>query len=173
MSTEQTFFRHDNIDTLYSQHNRWLIGWLAKKVGCPHNAADLAQDTFVRIIKSRNALLGVREPRAYLITTAKRLMIDKARRRTLETAYLNELMVAAETLESYPSPEQTLQAIEALQHISQVLERVPAKAQQVFLLVYLEGKTQTATAEQLGITTRTVRSHLLKVLVSCQQHIDF
>ncbi|WP_269147395.1 sigma factor, partial [Herbaspirillum lusitanum] len=36
--------------SFYSSHHGWLFGWLRKKLGCTHNAADVAQDTFVRII---------------------------------------------------------------------------------------------------------------------------
>ena len=61
------------VQSLYSEHHGWLLGWLRKKLSCPHGAADVAQDTFVRIIASRDALFGMREPRAYLSTTAKRL----------------------------------------------------------------------------------------------------
>ena len=64
--------------TLYDEHHGWLFGWLRRKLGSSENAADLAQDTFVRIIASRDALLGVREPRAFLVTTAQRLIIDQA-----------------------------------------------------------------------------------------------
>jgi DNA-directed RNA polymerase specialized sigma24 family protein len=93
---------------LYRDHHGWLFGWLRKKLGCAHNAADLAQDTFLRIIASRDALLGVREPRAYLTTTAKRLLVDRARRRAIEQAYLDELAHLAESLPGHPSPEDIL-----------------------------------------------------------------
>lgn len=73
---------------LYTEHHGWLFGWLRKKLGCPHNAADLSHDTFMRILASRDALGAMREPRAFLTTTARHLIIDRARRRQLEDAYL-------------------------------------------------------------------------------------
>lgn len=92
------------ITQLYGEHHGWLVGWLRKKVGCPHHAADLAHDTFVRIIGARD-LLCLNEPRAYLTTTARRLMIDQARRRQIEQVYLAELALAAEKSECFPSPD--------------------------------------------------------------------
>ncbi|GAA0817570.1 hypothetical protein GCM10009111_18980 [Colwellia asteriadis] len=40
--------------------------WLRKKTLCEHNSADIAQDTFVRELTSKNTLNNVREARAYL-----------------------------------------------------------------------------------------------------------
>src|ERR1700712_1881523 len=79
------------VQELYCDHHGWLFGWLRKKLGCPQNAADLAHDTFTRILASRDALGAIREPRAYLSTTAQRLIIDGARRKRIEDAYLREL----------------------------------------------------------------------------------
>ena len=54
----------DAIAQLYASHHAWLHAWLRRKLGCSHGAADLAQDVFVRILASRDALCGMREPRA-------------------------------------------------------------------------------------------------------------
>ncbi|PCJ30236.1 MAG: RNA polymerase subunit sigma, partial [Gammaproteobacteria bacterium] len=50
--------------------------------------------------------------------------------------------------------------------------QLPEKSQQTFLLYYLDGLSQVEIAKQLGVTARTVRSHLVKVLVHCQQYQD-
>ncbi|MFL9609593.1 sigma factor [Methylobacillus sp. Pita2] len=45
------------VHQLYSSHHGWLYAWLRKKLGCQHIAADLAHDTFVRLMvagKARN-----------------------------------------------------------------------------------------------------------------------
>ena len=88
------------VHALYTEHHGWLFGWLRKKLGCPHNAADLSHDTFVRILASRDALGGMREPRAFLTTTARHLIIDRARRRRLEEAYLRELALTVEHMQA-------------------------------------------------------------------------
>ena len=65
---------------LYSEHNGWLKGWLRMRLGNSADAADLAQDTFVRVMTARNAA-PIREPRGYLTAIARSLLIDKSRRR--------------------------------------------------------------------------------------------
>jgi RNA polymerase sigma-70 factor (ECF subfamily) len=68
----------DEMGALYGEHHQWLFSWLRKKLGCEHHAADVAQDTFVRILGSSQSLFGINEPRAYLTTTAKRLLTDSS-----------------------------------------------------------------------------------------------
>ncbi len=155
------------IDALYSDHHSWLFGWLRKKLSCPHDAADVAHDTFVRILASRDALAGVREPRAYLTTTAKRLIIDRARRHKLEQAYLAELEQAAASLEGFPSPEQTVAALQALAQISAALDGLPPKPREAFLMHYLDGQTHASIAAHLGVSTRMIHKYLVQALAHC------
>lgn len=158
---------------LYRDHHSWLFSWLRKRMGCSHHAADVAQDTFERLLTSRDALLGqclpIHEPRAYLTTTAKRLLVDRARREHLERTYLAELELMAQTMPQYPSPEQLLIAVQALDHICQVLEGVSPKARAAFLLHYLDGQTQAAVAQQLSVSTKMVQKYLVQVLLHCNR----
>lgn len=158
------------IKALYSDHHGWLHAWLRHRLGCRHHAADVAQDTFVRILQSRDLLLGIREPRAYLTTTAKRLLVDRARRQAIEQAYLAELALVAQDLPGHPSPEETLMALQALAQIGAALAGAPAKAREAFLMHYLDQQPHAAIAEQLGVSTRMVRKYLVQVLLQCGVH---
>ena len=114
------------VHSLYKEHHSWLCGWLRKRLGCVDNAADLAQDTFIRVLTQRKAV-ELREPRAYLSTVARSLMIDMFRRRALEQAYLETLAARPESVEV--SPEARLLIIETLlleeTRFKQMLERTP------------------------------------------------
>lgn len=173
MSTDAPPFQQA-IHDLYSDHHGWLFGWLRKKLGCSHNAADLAQDTFMRILASRDALAGMREPRAYLTTTARRLLIDRGRRQQIEDAYLRELALTADALSAagFQSPEQILTTLEALEQIAFVLDGLSEKAHQVFLAYFLDGCSQAEIAQQQGISERMVRKYLTQALLHCNQALD-
>lgn len=160
------------LQVLYREHHGWLFGWLRRRLGCGHHAADVAQDTFVRILGSRDALLGMREPRAYLVTTAKRLLIDEARRRLIEQAYLAELAaVTAACREVAASAEEVAQTMEALLQIELALDGLQPKARQAFLLCYLEGHTHAVAAKALGVSTKMVQKYLIQALAHCQRAV--
>ena len=61
---------HDAVSHLYQDHHGWLQGWLRRRLGCAENAADLAQDTFARLLASRR-VLDARETHAHLTPAAK------------------------------------------------------------------------------------------------------
>ena len=157
------------VHTLYSEHHGWLYGWLRKKLSCPHSAADVAQDTFLRIIASRDALFGMREPRAYLSTTAKRLLVDRARRQLLERTYLAELALVMDAIDGAPSPDEILMAVQALEQIAAALAAIAPRAREAFLLHYLDEQPQAAVAAHLGVSTRMVQKYLVQALLACRQ----
>jgi len=160
------------ISDLYCEHHGWLFGWLRRKLGCAHNAADLAQDTFARILNARESVASLREPRAFLSTTARRLIIDQVRRKHIENAYLQELALSAEALEGFQSPEHILITLEALEHIAFMLEGLHDNVRQAFVLYYLDGLTQSEIARQLGLSDRTVRKYLIQALLHCSHSLD-
>lgn len=159
------------VHALYSDHRGWLHEWLRRKLGCAHHAADVVQDTFLRIIVSRDAVAVMREPRAYLTVTAKRLMVDQARRKIIEQAYLEQLALSAASADmaAYPSPEQIMVALQALEQIAMALDSLPSKAAMAFLLHYLDGWTHAAIALELGVSVRMVRKYLVQALTRCDQ----
>ncbi|AHV91716.1 RNA polymerase sigma factor, sigma-70 family protein [Bordetella holmesii 30539] len=155
----------DDVHRLYAEHHGWLNGWLRKKLGNSFDAADLAQDTFLRVLRHRRELSAVREPRAYLVTIAGRLLLNHYRRRSLERAYEEALAVLP--LECAPSPEQRLLVLETLDQIDALLAALPAKTRTAFLLAQIEHLSHAQIAEQLQISVRTVQRHILRAYEQC------
>lgn len=156
----------DSIDALYQGHHQWLLGWLRRRLQCPHHAADIAQDTFVRLLAT-GACVVPQEPRAFLATVAKRLLIDNGRRQRLEQAYREELELCAALMEQAPSPEQILQAIQVLEHLDRALAQMKPRMRETFVLRHLEGLAQDQIARQLGVSVRTVQKDLVEAMLIC------
>jgi len=150
------------VHTLYHSHHGWLVNWLKRRLGCIHNANDLAQDTFLRVIDKSTTLAHVNEPRAFLSTIAHGLMVDHIRRKELEQAYLQAIAHLPQQLIS--SPEERLVFIEALMHIDRIFVGLKPNVRRVFLLSRLEGMTYPEIAIQLGVSLRTVESHMADAL---------
>lgn len=150
----------DGAALIYSDNHSWLVAWLRSKVGCLELAADLAQDTFVRML-GKEGMPVIDEPRAYLRTVAKGLMIDYWRRRDIERAYSDALAALPEPL--VPSAEEQAIVLEGLCRIDARLATLPAKVREVFVLARLEGKSYPEIADTLGISLITVKRHMQRV----------
>ncbi|MGK9522574.1 sigma factor, partial [Salmonella enterica subsp. enterica] len=89
------------------------------------HAADLAQDAFVRVLLLAEPH-NIQEPRAFLATTAGRLLIDGARRRKIEKAYMQALAIQYEDA-GMPDPATIHVALQALERIALMLAGLPDK----------------------------------------------
>lgn len=154
----------DCVGSLYQNHHVWLTNWLRRKLGNQHDAADLAHDTFVRIMQSR-ILATLREPRNYLTTVAHGLVVDLWRRRALEKAYLETLDTLP--IQHHPSAEAQALIQEQLIRLDHMLSGIGHKAKQAFLLSMIEGASYPTIARRLNISERTVGNYLAKAMERC------
>jgi RNA polymerase sigma-70 factor (ECF subfamily) len=154
------------VHILYTNHHGWLYGWLRRKLGNACDAADLAHDTFVRVMVARRlpAQPG-EEPRALLTHIAKGLVIDYWRRQDVERAYLDAL--AHLPGPEVPSPETRLLILEALYRVEAMLRSLPARTRDVFLLAQLDGLTYQQIADRLGTSLITVKRHMRRAYAAC------
>lgn len=156
------------IEHLYRDHHTWLQSWLRRGLGGVDYTADLAHDTFLRVVlMHREKLAEVREPRAWLRTIARGLVIDHWRRQELERAWLETLAHQPEPL--VPSPEEQQLVLELLDRLCRIVEGLPAAVRQAFLLHRLEGLRQSQIAQRLGVTLRTVERYLGEAMYHCYQ----
>lgn len=163
------------IATLYRDHHAWLHGWLRLKLGDAHRAADLAQDTFVRLLSANPSDAqgaprptpdtALREPRAYLRTIANRLLVDHWRRLEIERSYLAVLQTYPQ--QHWPSEESRLLILESLEQVAQMLGRLKPEVRDVFLLAQMDGYTCPQIARQVGRSVATVERYLAQALGHC------
>lgn len=152
------------VESLYHDHHSWLTGWLRRRLGCPDSAADLAQDTFIRVLTAREQSVIV-EPRAFLTTLAKRVLFNHYRRQDLERAYLDTLAQMPEMVA--PSEEDKAIILQTLIELDQLLDGLPRLVKRSFLLAQVDGLTYPQIAAELSISVATVKRHLHKAALRC------
>ena len=157
--------KEQTLHALYRDHRSWLENWLRQRMGNAWDAADLSQDTFVRVLASAQPLADLREPRAYLLTVGKRLLSNFYTRRSLEQAYLDALAQLPE--DSVPSPEQRWLLLETLQALDELLDGLPAVVRRAFLWSQLEGLGYREIAERMKVSERTVKRYMAQAYEHC------
>lgn len=162
MTTES--LANDELSRLYREHHSWLMSWLVKRVQCRMQAEDHAHDTFVRVMASGRTP-DLNEPRPYLATIAKNLLINHWRRATLEQVYLERLATHPEA--SALSLEENAIILETIQEIDDLLNRLPEKARKAFLMSQIDGLTYIEIGEKLGVSDRMVRKYMVQAMTHC------
>lgn len=160
-----TSLQKQHISELYVEHNHWLKGWLSKRAECPQLAADIAQDTFVRLLNKPLHLSSIGEARAFLSTVAKGLYIDHWRRKQVEQAWLESLALYGE--EVAPSAEHSAQMIELLVELDKMISKMPKKVANAFILSQLHGLTYRDIAERLAVSERMVKRYMAEAMLQC------
>lgn len=155
----------DNFTGLYVEHSTWLQGWLRRRIGDTFTAADIAQDTFLSLLDGKIAAQEIREPRPFLATVANRLLAHRHRRQLLETSYLEAIACLPEA--TAPSPETQLMAVQSLQEIDRVLDGLPPKVREAFLLAHLAELSYAEIALRLKVSASSVKQYLTRANREC------
>ena len=154
-----------SVHTLYQSHSRWLLGFLYRRLGNRPDAADLVQDTFMRLLLRPRQFDGQTGERSYLATIARGLCIDHWRRHKLEQAWLEHLALQPVALK--PSPEQRALIVETLHEVDAMLLRLPSKVRQAFLLAQVDGLAYRDIAAHVGVSERMVKKYLAQAFLHC------
>jgi RNA polymerase sigma factor (sigma-70 family) len=160
MSTLRSY-SNDELSKLYDDHQGWLKGWLRKKLGDAADAADLTQETFLKILR-HNRTDPVIEPRPYLATIAKSVLIDFIRRRRLEQSYLEALEFIPEV--DLPSTEDQAIIVETLMELDAMLNGLGYKVKQAFLYAQFEDMNYAEIAQKLDVSVRTIKNYMAKAM---------
>jgi len=66
-----------------------------------------------------------------------------------------------------PSPEERLLILQTLHQIDAMLDGLPPKVREAFLLSQLDGLTYAQAAERLGVTERTIKRFMAQAFAQC------
>ena len=164
------------IQQLVELYGPSLERFLTRKLENPADAAEVAQEAFLRIYRLEHPE-QLDNARAFLFQVASNLAIDQLRRRTLHFRFLKaeqrELGEGAFTESSadVASPEKILAAREKLARIYQAVDALPEKCRQAFLLHRNTGMSYSDIARELGVSVSSVEKYILQALKHCRNEL--
>lgn len=164
LDDQRLALRNRVLHQMFGDHHDWLLQRLRARLGCCHDAADMASETFAQVVQLPDPQ-AIQEPRALLTTIAKRLVFATWRRRDLERAYLEAL---AQQIPGYePSAQEQVQAIETLAGLDRILDGLSPLGRSAFLYSQLENLTYAEIGARLGISAPRVHQYVAKALALC------
>lgn len=148
-----------------------LRRFLTKRLKCPEAAADLTQETYLRL-QQRDKNSSVDNARALAFHIAMNLAVDYQRKVAVRNRYMVDEEIDTLSEVSSSSPEQTMIARQRLEILKSALDELPLDCRTVFLLHGVEGLKYSEIAARLGISLSMVGKHLSRAMAHCAQRID-
>ncbi|BCA56533.1 DNA-directed RNA polymerase sigma-70 factor [Nitrospira sp. KM1] len=151
------------IESLFHQYRDELTRRLAMMVNSRDTAADLVQETYLRLLGLAEKQV-VEQPRALLHRIATNLAIDHVRK-DKSRLHVDDSMDAAMAIPSHaPSQERALEGKQRFQRFLQSTEHLPPRTREAFLLYRVYGYTYPEIAERMKISESGVEKLLMRAL---------
>jgi RNA polymerase sigma factor (sigma-70 family) len=146
-----------------------LVRFLKRRSSSTEDAADLAQDTFVRL--STVDLGQVRKPASFLFTTALNLLRDRARSAQVRNEALNLPAEEAQLVCPAPHAERILDGEQRLRALEEALWELSPKCRAVFVLFHFDELSQREIADRLRISVSMVEKYVKQAVTHCEARL--
>jgi len=161
---------------VFERYYRELLNFLAHKVRDRDVASDLAQESYARVYAAERSGTSVRDPRALLYRTARNLLTDRYRRDASAAQFLRldsaEVEPDAQQGPAVHEPEVALATRQHFERIARVVDGLPPRCREAFILVKFDGLTHAETAQRMGISVKTVEMQIQIALRACWDCMD-
>lgn len=149
MSSSPSYHCHH---TAWRQHKAEIRGFLAQRAGSVAEADDLLQEVFLKALLQGKDFCRIDNPRAWLFHIARNLLVDRMRL-TKEQVPLPDDLCA--------EPEPAFAPVDILTHcLPRVLSELSPEDREAITLCDLQGITQKAYAERLGLSLPAAKSRV-------------
>lgn len=136
------------------------------------DAADIAQSSFEQALRYARQRQVV-SPADLLFSIARNLRIDSARRKKrVSIQSIEDVDAPDEHLNiSTITPEREHAARQRLEMLSAVLDRLPPRCREAFVLCKLHDLSYEEAAREMGISPSVVRKYLVQALKECRSEL--
>lgn len=155
-------------DTLYDRLARPLFGFARARLGSDAEAEEVLQEAFVAIFRERREPLAC--VRAWLMTTASHLCLNRLRTRKRSGRALSELGHEAHERRS-PDAEVSVLVEERAHVLARAVSRLPDGLAEVYHL-RTAGLSYEELAEELRVPLGTVKSRMQRVVELLREEVS-
>ena len=138
-------------NSFFESYSEQLYLYALGFVGDRAEAEDIVPDTFIYLWVNRAKISHSGSLYAYLSCSVKNSCIDRKLHAEVERRYQREMMASGEESENFEELYERLQI---------VMDSLPPKCKEIFILGCIEGLSYKDVAEQLGVSVNTVKTQV-------------
>ena len=155
-----------SFEVVYRRHERDVVRYLTLMLGDPDHAADMAADTFRRALEAwRDGRGPAGRPLPWLLTIARRLVINRWRRRRL-ISWVPLVGGDARRL----APDDATGTLEFWLWLDALSQALPVRQREVLVLRYRRDLSDAEVGEVMGLSASGVRSLAARAIQSLRDH---
>jgi RNA polymerase sigma factor (sigma-70 family) len=152
-----------------AENGTLLRGFFVRR-GANHEAEDLVQETYVRLLRAHDRQAGaIANPEAYLFTVALNLAREQAVRRRRSPLPIEEIENFTTLLATEESVEDAAERAQRRQRLQALLGDLPERTRAVLVMQYRDGLSYKQIAERLNISPHMVKKHVVRGLTVCRR----
>jgi RNA polymerase sigma-70 factor (ECF subfamily) len=142
-----------------------------KKLGSHEDAADGAQEVFMRLIR-HNGTAKLDCPDAYIWRTTQNLVREIKRGRAVRARCMApKAEDSDEQVSQAIGPEKAVEIQQTRDNALRVLNELPARCKEVFIMHRFKGLSHKEIARQLNISPKTVENHMVNALLFLRKRL--
>ena len=161
--------RIDRVTRVFVRFQRSLLRYLRDLLVRREDAEDVAQETYVRLVREGSAERSEVHIRAFMFRAATNLAYDRFRQRRARGR--QDDAEIAELPDEAPQAERIVALEQALRVVERTLLALPPRCRQVFLLRTSHERSYEEIAQLLGVSKRTVEREMQTALDACQREL--
>lgn len=158
-----------HVDLLYRDRARALQRRVRAQVGSPEEASDIVQEAFSRLLGARCGP-SLRNPGAFLNRIVRNLLIDRSRRNAVRPPFVP--LEFDSDIAVPPDQSQALELDQMRQRYREIVDALPPRTREVFLLHRIDELGYREIAERLDISIRTVEWHIAQAIYRIGKELD-
>jgi len=143
------------LSELVRRYQDMVYSTVRSRVSCSEDAADLAQETFLKALGNLSSLEDGRRFGPWLRRIAENEVAGFHRRRLVRAKLTPETLVLP-----VPNPEERLEAEDLRERLWEAIEELPEAQREAVLLSYMGGGSQSDIAAFLGVSTSALKGRL-------------
>ena len=155
--------------TIAARYGRKLRRFLSVRLRNAHDAPDLAQEVFLRLLRVERQD-AIRNPEAYLFTVASHVLYQHTLNRSTDPVFVDITDAVSElTVPAGEDPAAKVDNAGRIELLERVLAQLPPKVGAALVMHRVCGFTVAEIAEHLGVSRDSVKKYLMRAAQHCRK----
>ncbi|MEO2050265.1 MAG: RNA polymerase sigma-70 factor [Allomuricauda sp.] len=149
---------------LFKEYYEWLCNYVFRISGNRNLSKDIVQEVMVRFWEKKKEVVVRESLKGYLIKASHNQFLQHLRKEKKQPDLLNKIRWDT-ILDSYfERKEDDLHVKSALLKLDELIEMLPPKCKEIFIMNKLERRKYREIAQDMGISIKTVENQMSKAL---------